>query len=112
MKKALNREHNMAIKIHKFGHGRVREMAALMKSTEYDEGRINRAREKVYEAWETCAATGRPVDGKKISATHINSAFNEEIQAYFMYVRIRGDIGEILNIIDLGTKYGEMTLKK
>lgn len=83
------RELNMAKKIHKFGHGSARDKESLIKSTGYDASRIKRACEKYYDEFGICAATGPPVDEYKISITHINSAINEDIQADFLYVKIR-----------------------
>lgn len=39
--------------------------------------------------------------------THGNGAINEKIQADFAIVYIRQDMYEVLNIIDVGTRYGE-----
>lgn len=41
-----------------------------------------------------------------------NLAFDEEVQADFLYIKIHGKRRKPLNIIDLGTKYIETTLTK
>lgn len=55
---------------------------------------------KVYSACTICATSGRPADRKKISTTHVNAAFNDEIQEDSQYVYIRGMRHEILSMID------------
>lgn len=47
---------------------------------------------------------------KTLSPAHVNSASNGEIQAEFIYFIIHGKKLEIINIIDSGTKYGEMAI--
>lgn len=55
--------------------------------------------------------TGRPASRIKLSLTHVNEAFNEEIQADFVTCHIRGETFEILNVVDMGTKYGERKME-
>lgn len=42
----------------------------------------------------------------------MNPALNEKLQVDFMYVGTKREIRDILNGMDLGTKYAERTLKK
>lgn len=104
------RELTMAKRVYRFGHASVNYMVCLMKPTGYDIGKIKEACAKVYNACSICAASGRPADRKKVSTTHINAAFNDELQADFCYVHIRGQKYEVLNMIDMGTRYGERAL--
>lgn len=104
------RELNMAKRIHRFGHASAGDMIAMMKNTGYNRKKIKDACDKVYAACAICTASGRPSDRKKISTTHVNAAFNDELQADFMYVNIREKKHEILNMIDVGTRYGERTI--
>lgn len=39
--------------------------------------------------------------------SHISEPFNEEVQVEFLYACIHGKRREILNIVDVGTRYGE-----
>lgn len=105
-------EIKMAKQVHKFGHAGVSDMIKMMKPSGYDGQRIKEACIKVHQACAICAASGRPANRKKLSTTHINAAFNEEIQADFLYVYIREKKYEVLNIIDLGTKYGERIISQ
>lgn len=101
-----------AKKIHRFGHGNATEMERIMKSMRFNAEDVKRACQKVQSACPVCAATGRPKNRKKISTTHIHSAFNQEIQADYLYATIHGTKYEILNMIDTGTRYGERVLTK
>lgn len=106
------RELTMAKRIHRFGHASSKDMAKMMKHTGYDMKRITEACDKVFSSCAICASSGRPADRRKISTTHLNAAFNDEIQADFMYVHMRGKKWEIMNIIETGTRYGERAITK
>lgn len=53
---------------------------------------------------------GRLANKKNISRTHVNEAFNEEMQVHFVHIRIHSERYEVLNMVDLGTRYGERTI--
>lgn len=63
--------------------------------------------EKVFQSCEICVSSGRPCNSKKISLSHINEDFNEELQADFMVVYIKEKKYFVLNIVDVGRRYGE-----
>lgn len=46
-----------------------------------------------------------------ISTSHLNNLFNEEIQVDFIYSTVHGNVCEILNLIDVGTRYGQRVVK-
>lgn len=79
-------EFNLAEKIHRYTHAKAREMKTLI----WEAGRINLttelACEMVYQACETCASSGRQVEQRKISVSHVNKAFQEDMQTDFLYV--------------------------
>lgn len=105
-----NRELNMAKRIHRFGHASAKDMEDLMRPMKFDQGKVREVCEKGQSACPICVTTGRPIDRKKISTSHIHSAFNQDIQADYLYVTIHGKKHKILNIFDTGTKYGERTI--
>lgn len=47
---------------------------------------------------------------EKVSFSHVNEAFNEELQADFTVENIRGRKYEVMNVVDLGTAYGERVI--
>lgn len=104
------REMSMAKRVHRFSHASVNDMVRLMAPTGFDKAKIFEACSKVFSACAICAASGRPADKRKVSTTHLNAAFNEEVQSDFFYVYIREKKYEILNMIDLGTRYGERAM--
>lgn len=71
---------------------------------------MKEACEKVHSACDICLSTGLPKPKQKISISHIKTAFNDEIQADFITVKLRGDRYEVLNIVDTGRSYGERAI--
>lgn len=98
-------ELNMAKRVHRFGHATTAEMLDLLAGAKLDPSKLAAACDKAYKACPVCAATGRPANKRKISTTHVHEAFNQELQADFTYVSIRGERFEVLNIMDLATRY-------
>ena len=105
-------EINMVKRVHRFSHASSKEMQELFKDAKLDTSTVARACEKVHDACDICASTGRPKDKKKVSLTHVNEAFNAEIQADYVVVYIRDEKFEVLNVIDLGTRYGERAIAR
>lgn len=103
-------ELNMAKKIHRFTHAHSDEMKMLFKDAGMLTPVLKAACEKVHDACEICVSSGEPKKRKKISLTHVNSAFNEDLTADFVTVRISGEKYEVLNIVDAGTRYGERVI--
>lgn len=54
-----------------------------------------------------CVSSGRPGPKRKASLSHVNEAFNEEIQVDSLVVYSGGYKHEILNMIDVGTGMGK-----
>lgn len=44
---------------------------------------------------------------EKLSMSHVNALFNDEIQADSLYTIFQGKTYEMMNLLDLGTKFGE-----
>lgn len=101
---------NMVKRLHRFTHATSDEMQRILS----DGGRltevIENACDKVFQACDICTSTGAPKSRRKISLSHVNTAFNDEIQADFVTVNIRGERYEVLNIVDTGTRYGERVI--
>lgn len=104
------RELTIAKRVEIFGHVASAEMEEIMAGTGMDPKRIADACRQVYDACDLCAMTGRPIPNRKISTRHVNEAFDMEVQADFTYVRIHRERCELLNIVDIGTRYGERSL--
>lgn len=103
-------ELNIAKRLHRSGHATVDGMKTIMSRTGLEKSKIGQVCEKVYDASPICAGTGRPAMRRKISTLHINEAFNEELQVGFLYVVIHGGKHEVLNWVNVGTRYGERLL--
>lgn len=100
----------LAIKIHKFSHAHPDDIREILRDGGKLDAASSHACDEVFESCLVCAGTGRPAQHKKVSLTHVNSKFNEEIQADFCVVYIRGAKFEVLNMSDTGTRYGERTI--
>lgn len=81
-----------------------------MNDAGYTDPKIREACEKSYRACDICASSVLPGISKKVkkvSLTHVNQAFNEEMQADFCVVYVGSNTFEMLNIVDVRTGYGE-----
>lgn len=85
-------------------------MKELLSSTQLDERRISEACDIVDSSCAICAATDIAAPKKKVSTTHVYEALNIELQAEFVYVQIHGEKFEVLNMVEMGTRYGERAL--
>lgn len=97
---------NLAKKVHRYSHGRESEMISLFQDAGILTEPLKMACKKVVDACDACKGSGRRGIKKKISLTHVNQAFNEEIQVDFATIRFKYTNHEILNNVDAGTKYG------
>lgn len=104
------REIAMVKKIHRLTHATDDEMKQLFKDGNMSNERINDACEKIHQACDICTSTGRPRNSKKISLSHVNEAFNEEIQVDYTVAYINEQKYFILNMVDAGTRYGERAI--
>lgn len=72
--------------------------------------RLDDAITKVSEACEVCTKNGRPKPSRKVSVTHVDESFNEEIQLDFMFINLKEHDIVILVITDTGTGYSELII--
>lgn len=101
---------SLAKRLHRFTHASDEEMRRILTDANKMTPGLGDACTKVRQACDICASTGTPVPRRKISITHVNSAFNNEVQADFVTILIREERYEVLNIIDTGTRYGERVI--
>ena len=71
---------------------------------------LEEAIDTVCAACEVCAKNGLPVPTRKVSLTHVNQAFNVEIQIDFLFPTVRGKKRTVMNITDTGTSYTVLCL--
>lgn len=101
---------NIEKEMHRFTHGTSKEMISLLKDAGLEGPEYKRACQKVFDSCGICASSVRPADKAKVSLAHVNKSFNSEIQADFVTVYIRDEKFEVINIIDVGTRYGERSI--
>lgn len=100
------REVTSVKKRHRLTHSIADEMNKIYADASKSK-KIEEACEKVFNACDICTSSGRPSHSNNISLSHINEAFNEELQEDFTMVYIREQKYFVLNIVDAGTRYGE-----
>lgn len=100
----------MVEKMHRFSHAHTDDMKAILQDAGRLSNEAKRACDDVFNSCPVCVTTGRPAQHKKVSLTHVNSEFNQELQADFMIVYIHGAKYEVLNFNDTGTRYGERAI--
>lgn len=94
--------------IHRYAHAPADEIKAISLDGGVLDESLEAAIEKVVTACEICTSSGRPTSSKKVSLTHVNEAFNEELQVDFTFCDIRGSKLILLHQTDSGTGYCEM----
>lgn len=92
-------------RIHRYTHATKEEMKTLCQDANILNDQLNDTIEKVFDACEVCTKNGRPKSSKKVSMTHVNAAFNQEIQIDFFFFELSGTKFCILNITGTGTGY-------
>lgn len=97
-------------RIHRYTHATEDEMTALCADSNMMDTELAKAIKAVCEACEVCAKNGAPKTSRKISLTHVNEAFNEELQVDFLFTMIRQTRCTIMNMTDAGTGYTELAL--
>lgn len=96
--------------IHRYTHATEAETLSLCKDAEILTPALESAIKEVCGACEVCAKNGRPKSSRKVSLTHVNQEFNQEIQVDFLFVYISGKKYCILIITDTGTGYTELSI--
>ena len=97
-------------RVHRYTHATPDEMRHLFQDANMLDNELEDAIEQVCNACEVCAKNGRPLPSKKVSLTHVNQAFNAELQIDFMFPKIRGQKRTVMNLTDTGTNYTELIL--
>lgn len=101
---------NLVKKVHRYTHMTAEEMREFFREAGILTDGLSEAADRVHAACDICTRTGIAVERRKISLTHVNEAFNEEVQADFVTVYIRGEKYEVFNVVDTGTAYGERAI--
>lgn len=102
-----NKDLNIVKKVHRFTHASAQEMKSIFTDSVMLTPNISKACDKVHDSCDICASSGRPKIKKRVSLSHINEQFTQEVQADFTVAYAGSEKLNILNIVDLGTNYGE-----
>lgn len=101
---------NLIKNIHRFTHATFEERKHLLKHAVTFTNELSEACDTVFDSYTICASSGRPKHKCYISLTHVNEAFNQEVQADFTLAYIGAEKIGILSIVDLGTNNGERAI--
>ena len=99
-----------AKQVHRLTHAVPDDIKSLCKDAGILNPRLSQAIDLVDDSCGICVQNGRPLPSRKISLTHVNQAFNQEVQVDFTYEHVRGTLRTILVITDCGTGYTETTI--
>ena len=86
------------------------EMKTLCMEAGMLDDELTAAIERVFQACEFSAKNGRPTPSKKVYVSHVNQAFNVEIQIDLFFPTVRGIKHTIMNLTDTGTNFTEIAL--
>lgn len=104
------RASTLAKRLHRYTHAPYKEMVEILSRGGHKNAKVKHLCREIIESCPVCARSGPPTPTKKISFTHVCEAFNQEIQADFMFADIRGTKYCILHVVDTGTSYSEATI--
>ena len=97
-------------RIHRYTHAPEDELRHICHDAGILTPQLDEAIREVSAACEICAKNGRPKHSRKVSLTHVNEAFNEEIQMDFMVVHLHGKRHIVFLMTDTGTGYAELEI--
>ena len=101
---------NAIKRIHRFTHAPAKEIKSILNDAGVLNEELSDYCEEVHNSCDICASSGRPAHRKKVSITHVNEEFNVSVSADFLVAYIGEHKFEIINIVDMGTNYGERTI--
>lgn len=102
----------IAKRIHSMTHLQSSEAIRICEEAGWITPELENAIKMVSDNCPSCVMTGLPAPTKKISLSHINEDFNNEIQADYTYLNIRGQVYPALHVADTGTGFSEIKLVK
>ena len=97
-------------RVHRYTHASKADMKALCRDARILNPEMKKAIEAVCDACEIYAKNGHPKASRKVSPTHVNEAFNEELQIYFFFENARQAQRAVMNRTGTGTAYSEVAV--
>lgn len=97
----------LAKRLHRFIHAPAHELTRLIRRAGHENPDLEKAISDVGNACEPCARSGPPLPSKKLSLSKVNVAFNQFLQADFMFCQIRGRKHCVLHAVDAATSFYE-----
>lgn len=71
--------------VHRYTHATEHDMRELCKDADILDPALDAAIKAVCDACKVCAKNGLPKSSRKVSLSHVNEAFNQEIQIDFLF---------------------------
>lgn len=108
--KFMDRPATIVKRLHRLTHAPAAEMQTILKDAGILTNEMRDIITNVTRNCEICVKSGPPKVSRKISISHVNEAFNIEVQMDFMYCFIRGTRHVVLHFVDSGTAYSEAVI--
>ena len=97
-------------RVHRYTHATADEMRDLCKDGGILNDELDNAIERVVSACDICTKNGRPKPTTKVSLSHVNEDFNEELQINFAYATVKESRLIFMVMTDVGTGYSETAI--
>lgn len=99
-------------RLHRYTHAPAAEPKIIFAEAGILNEENDRKISRISEACEICATAGRLLHARKVSLTHVNEEFNEEVQMDLLYCSVRDIRVMLINMNDAGTGYAEVFIIK
>lgn len=96
-----------AKRLHRLTHAPAEQIKSIFEQAGALKDGLSDAIDMVENACGICKSSGRPAANRKVSLTHVNEAFNMELQLDFGYEIVRGEKQTLLIMTDAGTSFSE-----
>ena len=106
----FQRPSTIAAKLHRYTHATAEELITTYRDAGWLNEEPRDSIHRVCHSCGLCAESGFPKSSKKVSLTHVNEAFNQEVQLDFTFCNIRDTKYTVLHLVDTGTGYSEATI--
>lgn len=104
------RPRSLAKRLHNLTHAPCDELVKICQRAGHVSAELKEEIRKITSECPICARSGHPVPSKKVSVTHVNQAFNVELQVDFTFLQVRGTKYTLMHMVDTGTGFSEGTL--
>lgn len=81
-----------------------------MRASKQTNPKFNSMLDRVSDECTVCVGSSRPQPSAKLSLTHVNEEFNNEVQVDFVFIQIKDTKYTCLYLVDTGTAFSECVI--